>query len=255
MALPPPPPPPPRATWLQSPESSLPPPPPPPARWGIGDALLIIPILFAVVIPVTIASAVAGIDDTGVVALGLTAQAATFLAWPIIVSRTKGTGSPATDFGLRAKLPADIGIGLLGGFVAMVAAGIVGGFLQLLLDPEGETTNTSIVDDAEGSAWLLLIAVTTAVVVPVAEELLFRGLLLRALAKRWSVPVGAVVSGLVFTLVHAQFNGFAEDVVLLGSIAAYTVVLTSLVVRTGRLGPAVVAHAAINTVGVLGSLA
>jgi uncharacterized protein len=242
--------------------SSLPPPPPAPPpwsqqvrpRWGLGDVVLTIPLLVAVLIPTTVLAYLAGVDDNGIIALGLVAQIAVFLGWPLLVTRWKGRGA-VRDLGLRLALPTDIGLGIAGGIVAVIAGGLVGASLHALLDPAGETGNTGIIDDAGGSAWLPVIAISAALLVPVAEEVLFRGLLLRAVAKRWGLAAGAVVSAVLFALVHVQFSGLREDLVLLGSISAYTVVLTLLVVRTGRLGAAIVAHAVVNTIGVVATLA
>ena len=51
---------------------------------------------------------------------------------------------------------------------------------------------------AAGLALWILIAVLT----PVAEELFFRGLMLRAIGRRWSIPIAVVVSSIVFGLFH-----------------------------------------------------
>ncbi|MCU0272317.1 MAG: CPBP family intramembrane metalloprotease [Acidimicrobiales bacterium] len=240
--------------------SSLPPPPAPPpwasspaVRWGLGDVALTIPALFAVTIPLTFLAYGLGLDDTGLLAVGILAQTAVFFGWPVLVVRWKGRGA-ARDLGLRAELPLDLGIGLAAGIVALVSGGIVGAVLRLVLDPSGETGNTGLIEDSDGSPWLPVVAVCAALLVPVAEEVLFRGLLLRAVRKRWNATAGIVVSSVVFVLVHVQFNGLREDLVLLGTIATYTAVLTALVVRTDRLGPSIVAHAVVNSVGVVATL-
>jgi membrane protease YdiL (CAAX protease family) len=265
LSPPPPPPPPPAPPAPPAPPlprlgPTLPPPPAPPpwatfraVRWGMGDVALTIPVLFAVTTAVALAAYVAGVDETGLLAVGILAQTAVFFGWPVFVARWKGRGA-AADLGLRFDLPKDLGIGIAAGIVALVAGGLTGAALRFLLDPAGETGNTGLIEDAEGSVWLPVIAICAALLVPVAEEVLFRGLLLRAVRKRWNRTAGAVVSGILFTLVHVQGNGVAEDLVLLGSIAVYTVVLTWLVLRTDRLGPAIVAHAVVNSIGVTATL-
>ena len=92
------------------------------------------------------------------------------------------------------------------------------------------------------------IAVATVVGAPFFEEVFFRGVLLRALARlfgRWGGWVGPtlaiVISGTLFGLAHA------ESLQLLG-LAIFGVVLGIVSYRTGRLGMNMVAHASFNAV-------
>lgn len=67
-------------------------------------------------------------------------------------------------------------------------------------------------------SWLsILLAVT---IVPVIEEILFRGLLYGALKKHCSIWVSNLASSFVFAMVHGYFYGF-YIVFLLGIISAY----------------------------------
>ena len=81
-----------------------------------------------------------------------------------------------------------------------------------------------------------MIVVATVIGAPFFEELFFRGVLLRALARlfgRWGGWVGPalaiVVSGTLFGLAHA------ESLQLLG-LAVFGVILGAVSYRTGRLG-------------------
>jgi membrane protease YdiL (CAAX protease family) len=91
------------------------------------------------------------------------------------------------------------------------------------------------------AAWFLTLL---AVVVPVGEEVFFRGLVYGALRARWGVAVAAVASALFFTAVHLQLV-HALPIFLLG------VVLAVLYERTGTLIPAVIAHSVNNVVAVV----
>jgi uncharacterized protein len=88
-------------------------------------------------------------------------------------------------------------------------------------------------------------------VVPVVEELVFRGLFLRGALRAFSRagpllgPVLAVVcTGVVFGLAHL------EALETLG-LAAFGMVLAYLAYRVGRLGPCILAHASFNLVAVV----
>ena len=100
-----------------------------------------------------------------------------------------------------------------------------------------------------GIALWVLIAVCT----PIAEELFFRGLMLRAIGRRWTLPIGVVASSLVFGMFHFEGgSGVGHGLFIVAVTATYGAVFALLVVRAGgRLGPSMVAHACVNTVGVL----
>jgi uncharacterized protein len=91
----------------------------------------------------------------------------------------------------------------------------------------------------------VLIATTAVVLIaglaPVAEELFFRGFIFAGLRSRWALWPAALVSGLIFGLVHAP-TGITTVVPL----AALGVALSWLYDRTGSLWPCVMAHAINN---------
>jgi membrane protease YdiL (CAAX protease family) len=98
---------------------------------------------------------------------------------------------------------------------------------------------------------LAVIAVLTVLVVPVVEELFFRGLVLRGFirlfagAGRVLGPVLAVTStGIVFGLAHGEL------LELLG-LAAFGIVLSVMAYKFKRLGPGIFAHATFNLAAIL----
>jgi uncharacterized protein len=76
---------------------------------------------------------------------------------------------------------------------------------------------------------------------PVAEELFFRGFFFAGLRSRWSLWPAALVSGLVFGMVHAP-TGITTVVPL----AALGFALCWLYDRTGSIWPCMIAHAINN---------
>jgi hypothetical protein len=95
-----------------------------------------------------------------------------------------------------------------------------------------------------------VIALFTVLGAPFFEELFFRGLLLRSLARLFG-PIGGfvgpalaiVVTGVLFGLAHA------ESLQLLG-LAVFGIILSIVSYRTGRLGMNMVAHATFNLLAV-----
>ncbi|MDX6285025.1 MAG: protease family protein [Frankiales bacterium] len=106
------------------------------------------------------------------------------------------------------------------------------------------STNDSVIS-------LLVIVAVTVVMAPVVEEFLFRGLLLRALMRRFSFWPSAIIDALIFGLAHApQASTWAGRIQLAGQISTFGFVQCLLVRRTARLGPAMVVHGMQNALAV-----
>ncbi len=96
----------------------------------------------------------------------------------------------------------------------------------------------------DGPLSALSIVFAVALVAPLTEELLFRGLLLPGLAERYGAPFALGVTSLGFGLIHGDP----------GAIAYATVaglVLGAITLRTGSVLPALAMHAATNAMPVL----
>ncbi|MFC0082172.1 lysostaphin resistance A-like protein [Aciditerrimonas ferrireducens] len=176
-----------------------------------------------------------------------------FLGAVVVASRTRGTGRVARDMGLAIR-PGDLVVGgAIGVACQLVLIPVLYLPLRALiphLDRRLSTPAKHLTGGFHGPE-LALIGFLTVAVVPVVEELLFRGLVLRALlrlaapAGRVLGPVLAVVgTGILFGLAHA------EPLELLG-LAVLGMVLAALAWRTGRLGPSMAAHGAFNLVAIV----
>jgi|GEM_PF-1449455 len=89
-------------------------------------------------------------------------------------------------------------------------------------------------------------AVTAAALAPPLEEVLFRGALLGGLREAWGVSRAAVVTGLVFWLLHAPEWIHYWPAAL--GIGLLTAILTMLRLKSASLGPPIAAHCAYNLV-------
>jgi CAAX protease family protein len=188
-----------------------------------------------------------------IVVTGLVGLWVGFVGAVVVASRKGGTGGVASDMGLRFR-PVDFALG--------PAVGLAG---QLLLLPllyfplEHLIPNLSQRLDQSAKhltggfpgADLAVIAVLTVVVVPVVEELVFRGLFLRGALRAFSKagrvlgPTLAIVcTGVIFALAHF------EPLEILG-LAAFGIVLSFMAWRLGRLGPCITAHATFNLVALV----
>lgn len=91
--------------------------------------------------------------------------------------------------------------------------------------------------------WVLIL-LPTAVLVPVGEELLFRGLFLRGFLLRYGATPALALTSLLFALVH--LNPWA----LMGYFIVGWV-LGWLVLRSGSVWPAIILHGAYNALAVI----
>jgi membrane protease YdiL (CAAX protease family) len=191
------------------------------------------------------------VDDLGPVELGVSLLGGWlgFVGWPVVATRFKGQRSLRRDFGLDIRW-IDLAWGLLGAVVAF-AVSAVAGVIWMLATGDDSPENDQFLPDAPGVAGGVAIWLFVGVLTPIAEELFFRGLTLRAIGRRWGLAVAVPVSSLVFGSLHITgVNPSGLFIVFV--TASYGAVFAWLVVRAnGRLGPAIVAHALINSVAVI----
>lgn len=181
--------------------------------------------------------------------------------WTIVLSMA---GQYAGNLGVfwilsRTKDATEIGLTIHRGDFFYVALGLV---LQVVLSliffplverifPDGPPRQEVAEIIAGADTIFLQVSLVAAAVVlgPLTEELMYRGVLLRALASRGNV-FAVVVSSAVFTAVH--LTGLDPDrlwlsaAVFLPPIFILGVLLAVLTQRTGRLGPAIFLHSGWN---------
>ena len=158
------------------------------------------------------------------------------------------------------KEDSDIGFSIQGSDFSFIALGI---FLQLMAAiafrpvfefffPEGGTPQRAAdaLADVDASSLVKVTLFGAAVVLgPAIEELMFRGVLLKALAHRGRVLI-IVTTAAVWTAVHIDGldmdRPLASAAVVLPPIFLFGLVLAWLTLRTKRLGPAILLHSGWN---------
>lgn len=192
-----------------------------------------------------IAGAALDFPDIAVLLLNL-AGLWTGLLWACRkASRRYGTGDIRRDYGFVIA-PADVGWGLLMSLAARFAGAIA--VIPFLFGPERFLGDNQGVfgEVTDSMATFVVFGIIAVVGAPIVEELFFRGLVLRSL-ERWVGTAGAVVSSSVlFGLAHPQDLTPEGLVLVMVSLAALGALLAILVVKTGRLAPAIVAHSVFN---------
>jgi membrane protease YdiL (CAAX protease family) len=140
-------------------------------------------------------------------------------------------------------------LGLGVGVGSVIANAMLGALLILITGTEAQPEQLLFDDALAGGLRTVLAGVAAVLLAPVAEELLFRGLLYRALRRRRSVAAAAILSSLAFAVIHADVAASAPlallNLALLGALWAV------IYERTGSLIVPIVAHAVFNLLTLL----
>jgi membrane protease YdiL (CAAX protease family) len=167
----------------------------------------------------------------------------------VALARRRG-GSASLGFSVS---PTDIWyLGL--GLILQVTMPLL--FLPLAnLAGEGEAGQvvTDQIQQFDGLSTRIAMAVFLAVLAPITEEVVFRGVLLRALGGLGQLPA-IMASALVFAGFHLL--GLSGDflrgaLLIIPSFFLMGVILARVTVRKGRLGPAIFIHSGFNLLALL----
>jgi membrane protease YdiL (CAAX protease family) len=167
-------------------------------------------------------------------------------------------GDVVSDLGLAFR-PADLGWAAIAWLVAVIGTARVIQVLQQLGVPYA--TNNPFTDGRRDGpflshgASLVLAAVVMIVCAPLFEELLFRGVVLRALRSRMAAMPAVALQGLVFGAFHFEPSRGVGNIGLVIALSGMGMVFGFLAERTGRLGAGVIAHAIQNGVVFLAGVA
>lgn len=176
-----------------------------------------------------------------------------FFMGPWFASHARGTGRFLSDLGVRFHLIDLVGVPI-GVGAQFVLDALYSPFIQHLKNFTAPTTK--LVGSSHGWGYAA-IAVLTVCGAPFFEEVLFRGLGFKALARLFAPGVqgathrralgltaAVVVDGVLFGLAHWELYQFA-------GLAAFGMLLAVISYKTGRLGMNMVTHASFNLVAVV----
>ncbi|HEX4901587.1 MAG TPA: type II CAAX endopeptidase family protein [Acidimicrobiales bacterium] len=230
----------------------------PPPRWGVPDLIVaFLTAQFASALGFALYASVQGVPlaelDREVLTIGEIAllQAPLWLGLlgvPLLATRLRG-GGPRRDLGLWTTVrdaPRGLAIGVA---CQLVLVPIVTLPVFLLTDADQadlEEPARELTDKAQGAGVLLLVLVVV-VMAPLAEEVFFRGMLQRTLARSMPIWPAMILASVLFGVSHFQ-------PLQLPALAAFGLVLSLLVHRSGRLGPAIWAHVGFNATTVVALL-
>lgn len=146
---------------------------------------------------------------------------------------------PLTDLGLMNLGWRSISIGLIGGIFLFVVVGILGNLLVNYLGIPDPQSFALVVEGADSTWQFILLLFLGGVIVPLKEELVFRGLIYPPLRKAYGRWSGIILTALFFGIMHFDLIRFWP--LVLGGI-----VLTWLYEKTQNLWSSIIAHGVWN---------
>ena len=168
----------------------------------------------------------------------------------------------------RDRNRADLGFSVQGRDLLFLPAGALGQLVLAILFaplarrllPNVDTAQEigDVIASVQSTVVLTVIIVSTVVLAPVVEELMFRGVLLKAMGDR-SPKAIMVVTALVFAAFHLV--GLDPDTFLRAAAVVFPqlvivgAALAWVTLRNGRLGPAIMLHSGFNLVAAIAILA
>lgn len=214
-----------------------------PLRWGLPDVLIawIVGVVVGVIVTTPFVDVDTNTVSPGGIAAAIYAQNIGTIVALAFIARWKGRGSLAADFGLSV-CPREVWWVAVGTGLALVSNLIV---LPLTEIAGLEESAQEVVNQFEDASPLVqgLLFPGVVVLAPLAEELLFRGILLRALLRRCSPAVAVFGSAFVFAVIHLVDPDtiyYLPAFLLLGLVSGWRALVT------GRLSQSIYLHAGFN---------
>lgn len=223
-------------------------------RWGLPDAAWVwVAGVVGAVLFATVAYAwrdpVDADSDPVVFAVSIAGQYVGMITVLVLISRLKGVRSLARDFGLRVRLRdwwlVPVGFGM------QIAANLALIPIAVLADKEEAAQDVVQRLESARGLELAVIVLSAGLVAPLVEELLFRGLLLRALMRRVGPALAVGISALAFALVHLLDPG---AIVVLPGLLLVGLVTGVLAVRSGDLSRPILLHVGFNLLVLVAAL-
>jgi uncharacterized protein len=224
------------------------------SRFTVGDFALVVLTGFVGVFVVAVL--LGATTDTGVLLISvLFGQYAGHLLglWVVVKRRNSSFGG----LGLHVE-PSD-GVYIIAGALLQVAVAAASVPIVRLLDAEGSTQSLAVqIPNIQGAVLQAGLILSVALIAPVAEELMFRGLLPRILGHWMGTRASFAVAALVFALFHllgvTGENFLQSAVLLVPQLFVVGLILGWQVQKRGRLGVAIFLHSGFNLVATLALL-
>lgn len=216
-----------------------------PVRAGV--VALVVLVSSLVVSGIVVLTAVAlGAPDPVAMALALVVAYGPALLYTLRAARRWGTGDVMGDLGVRTRW-VDLGWGVLVWIAAVVVQGIIAGLILWGNIPVGSNTE-GVGDVAQRPFEVVVVLFGGVVAAPLVEELVFRGLLQRALVGAIALVPALVIQAVLFGVLHLNPLLGLGNIGLVLILSAVGLVFGVAAHLIGRIGPVIIAHALFNGV-------
>lgn len=222
-------------------------------EWTAGDFLLTLFGGFAGALVGTFLAF--GADTTTVLLAGLVFQSVGHIGSAWLVARRRG--ATLADAGLVVE-PID-GLFIFLGMALQVVLSLAVIPIVDRLDLSGPAQDiTTAIDPASSVGVQIMLILEFALLAPIAEEIMFRGILYQLFEQRRGFRVAVFGSAAVFAAFHLiglnTENPLAAAVVTLPQLLIVGVILANTARRRGRLGVSIFIHSGFNLLAVLALL-
>jgi membrane protease YdiL (CAAX protease family) len=228
-----------------------------PQSWGVQPVLLPLTSLVVVIVVGSLSASALSRSDHSLpvgVAIVLNLAIDSVLATSLWVAGRRVAaynGGWASTFGLRARW-VDLGYGAIGTLVSLLLRSLVIAIANAASHGSAsrQAQNVHLHSVRAGDVALLIVA--TVVFAPIIEELMFRGLLLRTFMRRLHFWPAAVLSTVIFAVLHTyEVTTLTGALTLAASVACLGIVNCYLNRLTTRLTPGIIVHATSNLLAVV----
>lgn len=213
-------------------------------RWTYVDFVLVVLGGVAGVLVASSASLLFSMSESTLVFVGLAGQVVGHLVVLWLIGRTRHLGFESLGFDLRPSDGLYVGLGI----VLQVAVALLFEPLRQLLVPENQSSQEliRIFDELDSPAAGVVMVTVTTFLAPLVEELMFRGVLLKAMHGRSRIAI-LLVTSTVFGLFHvAGTSSGGAAVLVFCQIFLVGLTLAHVTLKHQRLGPAIFMHAGFN---------
>lgn len=233
----------------------------PPAMWGLGEVVGVVIIFITLLAVVAMIVGVAGTLPLAALSALVVVQNALFVALTVYVVRKRYRQS-LSALGIRWErwrplIGLGAGVGLAAVAISAAAESAATSLITAIIGhgraealAAAERARDIVTDTLHGPltvSGIIWVFFLVCVIVPIGEEIFFRGFVYAALRARRGVPAAVGLSALLFAVVHQQVFHFFPIFVL-------GLILAVLYQRTQTLLPAIVVHGVNNVVAVLAIL-
>lgn len=226
-----------------------------PIRFSVGVAFVAWVAAYVLALPLqamAISLSGYGGDDPDTWPISITVISVILLWIPFVValavvSRYWGSARPLRDFRLSFRWAdvAGIPIGIASQLflLPLVYWPLQQWFPDTFSSEEVEERARTLWDKVDGG-WIIALVAVVVIGAPLIEEIVYRGLILQSLQGRFNEILALVISSVWFAAIHLQPVEFP-------GLFVFAIVLGLCFQMTGRLGSAILAHAAFNATGLL----